>query len=485
MPLGILWRGWPAWWRAGRDAGLRVCRCSVWFAVFACAAVCPSTLNALLRQGIVVLPICGRGVKGLAKKPKKRGKQKSLPAQAAQLAPAPQAPPRRSSGGVPGLDAFDNLPKRRPPGHQQPFEQPEETLGAQGMKTRVAAPKKKGGKKQTAGRAQAEAQAKPRRQRPVKPVNAARRRRNRRIAAVAALVVLIAAGAWFSITVLFKIDKFEVQGESRYTAEELAEVFGHSPGDNMYGFSADNAEKRIEAALPYIEQVTIRRRLPSTIVFKVTEAVETFCVPWQGQYAVLSGQMKVLRMAAEEPAGLLRIEGLSYLLVEVGQPLALDEATVKALGLDTLAQGSSSALPASDAGAGSSLPASTSGGDGGDSADTQQEDGADSQALAAAQPTAGGHAPTPVESFEVLGLLLEALAKAGFEEVSFVDVGDVLNLRFGWQGRVTVLLGPKSNLTEKLNAAYKLLQDEIGPEAAGTLDMTYHTNTGTVYWKDA
>jgi hypothetical protein len=262
------------------------------------------------------------------------------------------------------------------------------------------------------------------------------------MAAAAAMAVLIAAGIWFSVTVLFKIDKFDLQGESRYTAEEIAGVFGHGPGDNMYGFSAANAQIRIEALLPYVEQVVIRRRLPSTLVFWVTEAVETFCLPRQGAFAVLSGRMKVLRIAAEEPVGLLRIEGLSGLAVEVGRPLALEEGVVQPPGPD-----------------------------------------ASNSVSAESESRAAEDTPGAAESFEALAPLLESLAQAGFAEVSFVDVGDVLNLKFGWQGRVTVLLGPKSGLGEKLNAAQKLLRDEIGPDETGTLDMSYHTATGNVYWR--
>ena len=88
--------------------------------------------------------------------------------------------------------------------------------------------------------------------------------------------------------------------------------------------------------------------------------------------------------------------------------------------------------------------------------------------------------PTAAESLEILDLLLAELGKAGLDEVTFVDVGDPLELRFGWQDRVTVLLGPKGSMAEKLKSVYVMLHDEgmIGQTERGTLNMRHFIATG-------
>lgn len=73
------------------------------------------------------------------------------------------------------------------------------------------------------------------------------------------------------LVVLFRVDTFEVAGNVRYTAEEVAEASGITEGDVLMGINKTQTASRILAGLPYVETVTISKRLPGTVRFEVTE----------------------------------------------------------------------------------------------------------------------------------------------------------------------------------------------------------------------
>ena len=71
--------------------------------------------------------------------------------------------------------------------------------------------------------------------------------------------------------VMFRVRSFEVSGNVRYTAEEVAEASGITEGDILMGVNKTQVASRLIARLPYVEQVVIEKVLPGTIKFEVTE----------------------------------------------------------------------------------------------------------------------------------------------------------------------------------------------------------------------
>lgn len=157
----------------------------------------------------------------------------------------------------------------------------------------------------------------------------------RRIAAIAMVLILIATGVTLTVTMLFKVENYVVEGDSHYTKEEITAAFGYGTGGNIFGFNAQNAAQRLATALPYLEEITIRRRLPTTVVFKVTAAQEKYYIPVEEQFAILSSSQKVLRLADTEPQNLVRIEGVGKAGLVPGLPLTIED-TIAADALHSL-----------------------------------------------------------------------------------------------------------------------------------------------------
>ncbi|MDL2293971.1 FtsQ-type POTRA domain-containing protein [Ruminococcaceae bacterium OttesenSCG-928-D13] len=417
---------------------------------------------------------------------KKKGKVAATPPPAQRPT---QRPAQRASSGVPPPEAFDRVRRLPPPDlpgpnrGAAPGQYVNTGAGGQrsrssGGKQRSGAGQKQGGQAQNGKRAPDDAAAKQRPAKRRKPVNPARRRFQRRLMAALLIIGLIGGGVVLSVNLLFKIGGFELEGEVPYSVEQVATAFGHGEGDNMYGFSVSAAAGRITQSLPYIEDITIRRRLPSTIVFKAVPAEEAYCLPWQDGCAVLSASGKVLRLADSAPGGLTRIDGLEGLEIEVGLPLALTEAAKKQ------SASSSSSAPASSSSGDSSASGDASAGND----DASGADGSDAEGTTVAPPSgpvaqdAAAQGALPADRFAALELLLGELEKSGLEDITWVDVEDPLELRFCWEDRIVVKLGPRSGLEEKLQAAAVLLtggeQGMVDPKESGTLDMRYYISTG-------
>ena len=91
------------------------------------------------------------------------------------------------------------------------------------------------------------------------------------------IMTVLVLGIFFliiSLSSIFTVDSIEVRGNKHYTAEEIINM-GHAvPGRNIiYDLNDQEIEDYLEQN-PYIKRAEVTRRLPSTMVIKVTERKE-------------------------------------------------------------------------------------------------------------------------------------------------------------------------------------------------------------------
>ena len=103
-----------------------------------------------------------------------------------------------------------------------------------------------------------------------------KRNRRRRRGSFAGLyklicVVLIFGAILAAMAVFFKTEQVEITGNVRYTAAEVIESSGVETGDNLFFLNKYQVAGRIGDALPYVESVSINRRLPSGLHIHITE----------------------------------------------------------------------------------------------------------------------------------------------------------------------------------------------------------------------
>lgn len=141
---------------------------------------------------------------------------------------------------------------------------------------------------------------------------------------ILSIIIILAAMIVGSI-VFFRIDQIEVEGNSRYSSEEIIQVSGIQYGKNMFLFNKFDSIDTLLTDLTYVESVSIRRALPSTIQITVTESTVAAAVEDQGdgQWWLVNAGGKLLEQAAG-PGDYVQVAGLTLAAPAEGTVLATD-----------------------------------------------------------------------------------------------------------------------------------------------------------------
>ena len=147
-----------------------------------------------------------------------------------------------------------------------------------------------------------------------------RRRSNAgRIALVMTVLIVALVGVILSLTVFFKTKAIDVYGESRYSSKEIIAAGKIELESNLIRLDSEKIAERIETKLPYIEEVTVEKKLPTTAVLNVIEAKVAGYVETDEGYSILSTNGKVLEKTSELPEKMAQILGVDANGVKVAQ----------------------------------------------------------------------------------------------------------------------------------------------------------------------
>lgn len=139
-------------------------------------------------------------------------------------------------------------------------------------------------------------------------------------------VLLIVAAILTGCVVFFRVDEVLVVGQSRYTQEEIVAASGVEQGDNLFLINKLELVERVLARLPYVDELTISRKLPDTLVLSVTECVPVAVIQANGAYWLMDAKCKLLEQGDISLArGQAQILGLTALGPTVGVGLAAEE----------------------------------------------------------------------------------------------------------------------------------------------------------------
>ncbi len=133
------------------------------------------------------------------------------------------------------------------------------------------------------------------------------RGRNYSLYYMIAIVLIIVVLIILANTVLFKCSSIEVEGNSRYTAEQIIAPSGIETGENLLHIDVRGAESRIKSALSYIDDVDVKRSLPTKIKITVKEAEKWFLVTSNGVTGAVSRLGRIVELGSQD--GLPLVEG--------------------------------------------------------------------------------------------------------------------------------------------------------------------------------
>lgn len=149
-----------------------------------------------------------------------------------------------------------------------------------------------------------------------------------------AAIIIVIVLAVLSNTVLFNCNSIEVEGNSRYTVEQILAPSGLEVGQNLLHINTAQAEKRISAALNYIDMVEVSKVFPTKIKITVKEAEKWFLVSQDGVTAAVSRMGRIVELGSE--SGLPTVVGYEAEELIPGAALTSTESGKTSLPLQLL-----------------------------------------------------------------------------------------------------------------------------------------------------
>jgi len=118
--------------------------------------------------------------------------------------------------------------------------------------------------------------------------------RRRWVFYVALFVTLIVIFAALFVFLFMKVSSINIEGDSRYTDEEILAASGIVSGQNLTELLSGKEAELVERRLPYVESCEISVHLPSTVEIKITEAKPYVYMVIGDDCYLLSKELKVL-----------------------------------------------------------------------------------------------------------------------------------------------------------------------------------------------
>lgn len=131
-------------------------------------------------------------------------------------------------------------------------------------------------------------------------------------------LILLVCWLILSNSGIFTIDAIEVRGNSHYTAEEIINIGHATSGRNIiYKANIKETTEFLEQN-PYIRHAEVRRKLPSTLVIKVTEREERLAFRYDDDYLIMDEDGILLRKTRNKPKVTI-VEGVVVSKIKLGE----------------------------------------------------------------------------------------------------------------------------------------------------------------------
>ena len=133
-------------------------------------------------------------------------------------------------------------------------------------------------------------------------VRHSRRRNTVNLYTTIAAAVTAALGSLLSLNVLFNLSPtgLTVNGVTLYTPEQIQQIGGLVPGQNLVRLNTEFIERRLTENLVYIDDVSVLKDYPDGLIINITEAVPSVQIEYDGGYCTMSRSGRLLEIGESE-----------------------------------------------------------------------------------------------------------------------------------------------------------------------------------------
>ena len=126
-----------------------------------------------------------------------------------------------------------------------------------------------------------------------------RKKRLKKVASFAVLLIIVISGSVFAlVSPIFNIKTIEIKGNDKISSETIESLSGLHENENIFRFLKVNVRQAIKKE-PYIEDVKVKRILPSTVQITIEERAKKFCIEFLNNYAIINSQGYILEISKE------------------------------------------------------------------------------------------------------------------------------------------------------------------------------------------
>ncbi|MGM9662965.1 MAG: cell division protein FtsQ/DivIB [Oscillospiraceae bacterium] len=142
-----------------------------------------------------------------------------------------------------------------------------------------------------------------------------------------ATLTLAVVAVVLALILFFRVETIRVEGEERYSEQEILQAAGVQAGDNLYLINKEKVSDRVFSTLPYVRSVLIYRQPPSTLVIEVRESAAAGVIVTPESDWVINSAGKIMeeRQAVQEYES-AAIDGLTLVEPAVGRTAEPEEA---------------------------------------------------------------------------------------------------------------------------------------------------------------
>ncbi len=151
------------------------------------------------------------------------------------------------------------------------------------------------------------------------------------------VITVLVVGAVLSLTVLFKTEKIDIEGDSYYEESQIIAFSNVALQQNIFIAAWNSTPEQIVKNLTYVEDAQIGFAVPDTVTIKITNAVPTYAMKNGGEYLIISSKGRVLDTAAQNTDNLVELICNSAENLQKGEYIKFEDDSVPEI-LDSVAK---------------------------------------------------------------------------------------------------------------------------------------------------
>lgn len=161
-----------------------------------------------------------------------------------------------------------------------------------------------------------------------KPMTQKQARNRRIIITTAIMLIVLVVGAILSLTVLFKTEKIEVEGDEFYYDDQIIAFSNVSLQQNIFLAAMGGTPEEIIKNLAYVEDAKISFAIPDTVTITITDALPSYYVKDGETYLVISSKGRVLDTETSAPEGTAELICNDYSGKEIGSYIQFGDPSI-------------------------------------------------------------------------------------------------------------------------------------------------------------